>query len=145
MPRAFKHDIQHPVRLAICVNIFMGPVADWSPTSCRLVADWSPIGFNLVANMSPCLRRQVADQSQTSCKPVADYSAIKIFYPNMGIKWLGKSHRSPVSCKEISREQVANRLQSRCKQGLPRYHDDARVVTQTVPKCLEFNSWMPRM
>ena len=36
----------------------------------------------------------------------------------MGIKWLGKSHRSPVSCKEISREQVANRLQSRCKQGL---------------------------
>ena len=36
----------------------------------------------------------------------------------MGIKWLDKSHRSPVSCKEISREQVANRLQSRCKQGL---------------------------
>ena len=35
----------------------------------------------------------------------------------MGIKWLDKSHRSPVSCKEISREQVANRLQSRCKQG----------------------------
>ena len=36
----------------------------------------------------------------------------------MGIKWLGKSHRLPVSCKEISCEQVANRLQSRCKQGL---------------------------
>ena len=35
----------------------------------------------------------------------------------MGIKWLDKSHRSPVSCKEISREQVANRLQSRCKRG----------------------------
>ena len=36
----------------------------------------------------------------------------------MGIKLLDKSNRSPVSCKEISREQVANRLQSRCKQGL---------------------------
>ena len=36
------------------------------------------------------------------------------------LKWLDKSHRSPVSCKEISREQVANRLQSRCKQGLMR-------------------------
>ena len=35
----------------------------------------------------------------------------------MGIKWLDKSHRSPVSCKEISREQVANRSQSQCKQG----------------------------
>ena len=35
----------------------------------------------------------------------------------MGIKWLDKSRRSPVSCKEISRKQVANRLQSRCKQG----------------------------
>ena len=35
----------------------------------------------------------------------------------MGINLLDKSHRSPVSCKEISREQVANRLQSRCKQG----------------------------
>ena len=35
----------------------------------------------------------------------------------MGIKWLHKSHRSPVSCKEISREQVANRLRSQCKQG----------------------------
>ena len=41
----------------------------------------------------------------------------------MGIKWLGKSHRSPVSCKEISREQVANRLQSRCKQGFKRRED----------------------
>ena len=36
----------------------------------------------------------------------------------MGIKWLDKSHRSPVSCKEINREQVANRSRSQCKQGL---------------------------
>ena len=107
MSRAFKHDIQHPLRLAICVKRFRRPVGDWSP-----------IGFYLIANMSPCLRRPVADQSQTSCKPVADKSAIIIFYPNMGIKWLDKSHRSQVSCNEISREQVANRLQSRCKQGL---------------------------
>ena len=35
----------------------------------------------------------------------------------MGIKWLDKSHRSPVSCKEISCEQVANRSRSQCKQG----------------------------
>ena len=35
----------------------------------------------------------------------------------MGIKWLDKSYRSPVSCKEISREQVANRSRSQCKQG----------------------------
>ena len=35
----------------------------------------------------------------------------------MGIKWLDKSHGSPVSCKEISREQVANRSRSQCKQG----------------------------
>ena len=35
----------------------------------------------------------------------------------MDIKWLDKSHRSPVSCKEISREQVANRSRSQCKQG----------------------------
>ena len=116
MSRAFKHDIQHPVRLAICVKRFKLPVADWSPTSRRLVAD----RFKLIANMSSCLRQPVADQSQTSCKPVADKSAIIIFYPNMGIKRLDKSHRSPVSCKEISREQVANRSQSRCKQGLSR-------------------------
>ena len=36
----------------------------------------------------------------------------------MGIKCLDKSHRAPVSCKEISREQVANRSRSQCKQGL---------------------------
>ena len=35
----------------------------------------------------------------------------------MGINWLYKSHRSPISCKEISREQVANRSRSQCKQG----------------------------
>ena len=40
----------------------------------------------------------------------------------MGIKWLDKSHRSPVSCKEISRKQVANRSQSQCKQGLLTEH-----------------------
>ena len=47
----------------------------------------------------------------------------------MGIKWLGKSHRSPVSCKEISREQVANRLQSRCKQGFNELTMKARKNT----------------
>ena len=56
----------------------------------------------------------------------------------MGIKWLDKSHRSPVSCKEISREQVANRLQSRFKQGL-RWdvtdfgRDEVSVATKWTP------------
>ena len=46
----------------------------------------------------------------------------------MGIKWLGKSHRSPVSYKEISREQVANRLQSRCKQGLRYQYNEIKSL-----------------
>ena len=114
MSSAFQHDILHPIRLVICVKRFRQPVADWSPTSRRLAGD----RYRLIANMSPCLRRPVAEQSQTSCKPVADLSAIIISNPNMGIKLLDKSHRSPVSCKEISREQVANRSRSQCKQGL---------------------------
>ena len=81
--------VQHPVGLATCVK--------------RLVAD----RFYLIANMSPCLRRPFADQSQT-CQQII------IFYPNMGIKLLDKCHRSPVSCKEISRGQVVNRSRSQC-------------------------------
>ena len=119
MSCAFKHGMQHPLPLAICVKRFRRPVADWSPTSRRSVAD----RFYLIANMSPCLRRPVADQSHTSCKPVADFSAIIIFHPNMGIKWLDKSHRSQVSCKEISREQVANRSRIQCKHGFNNVRD----------------------
>ena len=59
-------------------------------------------------------RRLIADPLQTCRRLVGDYN----LDPNMGIKWLHKSHRSPVSCIEISREQIANRLRSRCKQGL---------------------------
>ena len=58
-------------------------------------------------------RRSIADLLQTCRRLVGNYN----LYPNMDIKWLHKSHRSPVSCIEISREQVANRLPSRCKQG----------------------------
>ena len=50
----------------------------------------------------------------------------------MGIKWLDKSHRSPVSCKEISREQVANRLQSRCKQGLSYHMSNMSRITRNL-------------
>ena len=109
MSRVFKHDIQHRVRLAICIKRFWRPVANWSPTSHQLVAD----RFYLIANMSPCHSltgcRSIADQLQTCWRLVGNYN----LYPYMGINWLHKSHRSPVSCKEISHEQVADRLRSR--------------------------------
>ena len=58
----------------------------------------------------------------------------------MGIKWLDKSHRSPVSCKEISREQVANRLQSRCKQGFRAAASEAADAVQTSTHDLCFRA-----
>ena len=98
---------------------------DKSPTSHRLVADYSPTSHRLVADrfLPDCKhvavstatsRRLIADPLQTCRRLVGDYN----LDPNMGIKWLHKSHRLPVSCKEISRKQVVNRLRSRCKQGL---------------------------
>ena len=59
----------------------------------------------------------------------------------MGIKWLGKSHRSPVSCKEISREQVANRLQSRCKQG---FIQTKKISFVETGKKAEYSIWGAR-
>ena len=94
------------------------------------VADW----FYLIANMSPCLRRPVADMSPINRRLVVNLSPTSIIkynlYPNMDIKWLHKSHRSPVSCKEISRKQVANRSRSRCKQGFSACSkDSSRLIS----------------
>ena len=102
MSRAFKH-MTYSIRY---VWLFASKDSgDQLPTYHDLVAD----RFYL---MQTCCR--VTDQLQTCRRLVGNYN----LYPNMDIKWLHKSHRSPVSCKEISRKQVANRSRSRCKQGL---------------------------
>ena len=98
-------------------------------------------------------RRSIADQLQTCRRLVGNYN----LYPNMDIKWLHKSHRSPISCKKISGESVANRSRSRCKQGLrclfpfsgPNNH--SVIIQLTSPfNCLVYNTklekcrlWLP--
>ena len=82
---------------------------DQSPTGRRLVLP----DCKHVAVSTATSRRSMADQLQTCHRLVGDYFLVSLYVH----KLVYKSHRSPVSCKEISREQVANRLQSRCKQG----------------------------
>ena len=75
MARAFKHDIQHPIRLAICVKRFRQPVADWSPTSRRSILP----DCKHVAVTTATSRRSVADQLQTCRRLVGDYNLLSIY------------------------------------------------------------------
>ena len=77
-----------------------------------------PVSIQLqpVTENSPNNHRSFSDV--TSCKtyrrPVGDHT----FNPNMGIRWLHWSQRSPVNRNEISREEVVSRSQCLCNRSL---------------------------
>ena len=89
MSRAFKYDIQHPVRLATCVK--------------RLVAD----RFYLIANMSPCY----SDHSPINSRQVVNLSANYNLLPQYGHKVVGQvssiASQLQRNQSRTGREQVA--------------------------------------